>query len=75
MMISILIISIGSLAGALTKPVANKKWFQLLLITLMSMAVAVMIGDAVLHLFPHVSLIMCEVHTVLNKKCVFNFLS
>ena len=69
MMISILIISIGSLAVALTKPVANKKWFQLLLITLMSMAVAVMIGDAVLHLFPHVSLIMCEAYSAKQKMC------
>ena len=55
MIISILIISIGSLVGAITKPFQNKEWFQMLLITLVAMAVAVMIGDAVLHLFPHVS--------------------
>lgn len=57
MIISILIISLASLSGVLTKPVSNKKWFQMLLITLMALAVAVMIGDAVLHLFPHVSLL------------------
>uniref|UniRef100_A0A7M6DR13 Uncharacterized protein n=2 Tax=Clytia hemisphaerica TaxID=252671 RepID=A0A7M6DR13_9CNID len=53
MIVSITIISLASLAGACTTPVTHKRWFELLLVTMIALAVAVMIGDAVLHLFPH----------------------
>lgn len=51
--ISLVIVSLGSLSGLITMPIAKKKWFPYVLVTMMSVAVAVMIGDGVVHLFPH----------------------
>ena len=54
-MISVLILTIGSCAGYLATPLQSQKWFPYLMLFMISLAVAVLTGDAMLHLFPHVS--------------------
>ncbi|XP_057292383.1 zinc transporter ZIP12-like [Hydractinia symbiolongicarpus] len=52
-LIATFIVSLGSLSGVLAAPLSKKKWFPLLIMYLIALAVAVLIGDALLHLFPH----------------------
>ena len=54
-MIAVLILTIGSCAGYLATPLRSQKWFPYLMLFMISLAVAVLTGDAMLHLFPHVS--------------------
>ena len=54
-MIAVLILTIGSCAGYLATPLQSQKWFPYLMLFMISLAVAVLTGDAMLHLFPHVS--------------------
>lgn len=54
-MISVLLLTIGSCAGYLATPLQSQKWFPYLMLFMISLAVAVLTGDAMLHLFPHVS--------------------
>ena len=54
-MIAVLILTIGSCAGYLATPLQSKQWFPYLMLFMISLAVAVLTGDAMLHLFPHVS--------------------
>eukprot|EP00111_Clytia_hemisphaerica_P021828 TCONS_00064169-protein len=53
MFISISVVSIGSLSGIIAAPISKKSWFPYLIMCLISLAVATLIGDAILHLFPH----------------------
>lgn len=53
MFVSVAIVSFGSLSGIIAAPVSKKKWFPYLIMALISLAVATLIGDAILHLFPH----------------------
>lgn len=55
MFIAIFVVSLGSLSGIIAAPISKKKWFPYLIMCLISLAVATLIGDAILHLFPHVS--------------------
>lgn len=63
-MVSISIICLSSLVGLIAIPFSKKKWFQFLIMFLIGLAVSVLIGDAIVHLFPTVS---C---TLLFKKTV-----
>ncbi|XP_065665882.1 zinc transporter ZIP12-like isoform X3 [Hydra vulgaris] len=51
--VAIFIINLGSLIGLFAAPVIKKKWFSFLLLFVISMAVGVLSGDAILHLLPH----------------------
>lgn len=55
MFLSITVISLASLSGIFAAPLSGRKWFPYFIMYLISLAVAVLIGDAMLHLFPHVS--------------------
>ena len=55
-MISIAIISFGSLIGALVFPSKEKKWFPYVIMFLIALGVSVLVGDAILHLLPHVNI-------------------
>lgn len=52
--VAVFIISIGSLSGILLAPFSEEKSFTVVLTFLISVAVATLLGDAILHLFPHV---------------------
>lgn len=54
-MVSILIICLSSLVGLIAIPFSKKKWFEFLIMFLIGLAVSVLIGDAIVHLFPTVS--------------------
>ena len=54
-MVSIFIVSLGSLIGVVATPFTRKFWFPYLIMFLIALSVAVLVGDAVLHLLPHVS--------------------
>ena len=54
-MISIFIVSLGSLIGVVATPFTRKFWFPYVIMFLIALAVAVLVGDAALHLLPHVS--------------------
>ena len=55
-MLAVLMLTIGSCAGYFATPLKSQKWFPYLMLFMISLAVAVLTGDAMLHLFPHVSL-------------------
>ena len=55
MLVSITGVSLASLSGIIAAPLSRRKWFPYFIMYLISLAVAVLIGDAMLHLFPHVS--------------------
>ena len=49
-------ISFGSLVGIFVAPFSDEKGFSMVLTFLVAIAVSTLLGDAVLHLFPHVSI-------------------
>ena len=49
-------ISVGSLVGIFVAPFSDEKGFSMVLTFLVAIAVSTLLGDAVLHLFPHVSI-------------------
>ncbi|XP_065665884.1 metal cation symporter ZIP14 isoform X2 [Hydra vulgaris] len=51
--VAIFIINLGSLICLFAAPIIKKKWFSFLLLFVISMAVGVLSGDAILHLLPH----------------------
>eukprot|EP00794_Sanderia_malayensis_P003243 gene3243-3724_t len=51
--IAVLIISLGSLVGILVAPFSDGKNFTIVLTFLIAIAVSTLLGDALLHLFPH----------------------
>ena len=54
-MLAVLCLTIGSCAGYLATPFRTRKWFPYLMIFMISLAVAVLTGDGIMHLLPHVS--------------------
>ena len=54
-MLAVLCLTIGSCAGYLATPFQTRKWFPYLMIFMISLAVAVLTGDGIMHLLPHVS--------------------
>ena len=65
-MLAVLMLTIGSCAGYLATPLQSRKWFPYLMLFMISLAVAVLTGDAMLHLFPHVSLVSESSKTLIN---------
>ena len=55
-MLAVLCLTIGSCAGYLATPFQKRKWFPYLMIFMISLAVAVLTGDGIMHLLPHVSI-------------------
>ncbi|XP_065052555.1 zinc transporter ZIP10-like [Rhopilema esculentum] len=51
--VAVLIISLGSLVGILLAPFSEEKSFTFILTFLIALAVSTLLGDAILHLFPH----------------------
>ena len=54
-MLAVLCLTIGSCAGYPATPFQTRKWFPYLMIFMISLAVAVLTGDGIMHLLPHVS--------------------
>lgn len=57
--IAISIISFLSLLGVILVPLMNRVFFKFLLSFLVALAVGTLSGDALLHLLPHVSSVIC----------------
>ena len=53
--LAVAIISLCSLAGLAIIPFMNKIFYQKAVMFFISLAVGTLVGDALLHLFPHVS--------------------
>lgn len=49
------IISVGSLLGAFVIPCMHKDAFEIILMSMISLAVGVLSGSGIFHLIPHVS--------------------
>ena len=55
-LVSVAVISLLSVVGILTVPLMGfTRWFNTLLSFLVALAVGTLVGDALLHLLPHVS--------------------
>lgn len=57
-MLSILVISLCGLLGVVVIPVMGKSYYNQLLQFLVALAVGSLCGDALIHLLPHVSVII-----------------
>ena len=55
-MLATFIVSLGSLSGVIAAPLNRNPYFSYMLMYLISLAVSTLIGDAILHLLPHVSI-------------------
>ncbi len=74
--VAVLLISLGSLVGILVAPFSEGKNFTIVLTFLIAIAVSTLLGDALLHLFPHVSfknwLHNCEFFMVWNILTIWS---
>lgn len=67
--LAVTIISLTSLVGVATIPFFGKKMYKKILATLVALAVGTLAGDALLHLLPHVWIIL--LHNIVLQIIAF----
>ena len=72
MFIAVFFASLGSLSGIAASPISKKSWFPYMILCLIALAVATLIGDAILHLLPHVS-VVCVFYIAIKIFQILNF--